>query len=386
MLLVLSLAACAVDSGPPPVFAEIGDPLPGLTAEALARFERGRASFNRQFTPEDGLGPRFNENSCDACHTAPASGGTGETIVTKATYTTEDGRCDLLTVHGGENVRLRVTPGAAALGATRPPVPSEASHRARFTTPFVFGLGLVDAIPQSILDALADPDDIDEDGISGRVGRDAAGRPARFGRKADVATLDDFVEGAFRMEMGITTPAHPDEALAGGVPPVEGGADPAPDPEIDAAGLAAAADFPRFLAPPAPAPSRDADHADQVERGRALFTGLGCVGCHVPVLQAGPDAPEGIAGQGIALYSDLLLHDMGPALEGTCGPGAGTREWRTEPLMGIRHRRLFLHDGRVSRVIDAILAHDGEGRAARERFAALDRVTQEVLLRFLDTL
>jgi CxxC motif-containing protein (DUF1111 family) len=77
---------------------------------------------------------------------------------------------------------------------------------------------------------------------------------------------------------------------------------------------------------------------------------------------------------------------MGPALEGTCAPGAGTHEYRTEPLLGLRYRRAFLHDGRAGRVIDAVLLHGGEAQAARDRFAALDRVTQERLVRFLDTL
>ena len=86
------------------------------------------------------------------------------------------------------------------------------THIARFTIPFLFGMGLVDLIPQSTLDDLADPDDANGDGISGQVGRDPSGRPGRFGRKADVATLADFNEGAFRLEMGVTTPNNPIEA------------------------------------------------------------------------------------------------------------------------------------------------------------------------------
>lgn len=366
--------------------APVGDPLPGLSAEELARFEAGRAAFNRQFTPEDGLGPRFNENSCEACHTEPMAGGTGETIVTKATRHDAAGVCDILSSQGGENVRLRVTPAAAALGAERPDPPLEATHRGRFIIPFLFGLGIAEAVPQEALDALADPDDRDGDAVSGRVGRDASGRPARFGRKADQATLADFIEGAFRLEMGVTTPAHPFESTAGSIPTVPDGADLAPEPEVDDAELRAVATFVRMLAPPSPGEARDVAQSATVAEGRALFSSLGCVGCHVPTLQAGRSEISAIQGQTIALYSDLLLHDMGPALEGPCAPGASTTEWRTEPLMGLRYRRLFLHDGRVGRVIDAVLAHGGEAQAARDRFAALDRVTQESLLRFLDTL
>ena len=378
--------ACGSEPTSAPVSASIGDPLPGLTADELARFEAGRVPFNRQFTPEDGLGPRFNENSCEACHTDPATGGTGETIVTKASRTGPAGACDVLSSQGGENIRLRLTPQATALGVERRVVPLEATHEARFTIPFVFGMGLIDAIPLATLSDLADPDDADGDGISGRVGRNAAGEPARFGRKADVATLDDFVEGAIRLEMGVTTPAHPDEAMAGSLPPVPAEADLAPDPEVGESVLRAAADFMRFLAPPAPAEPRDERDVAILDEGAALFASLGCASCHVPSLRAGSSDVRAIDGQAIALYSDLLLHDMGPELEGTCAPGATTTEWRTEPLMGLQHRRVFLHDGRVGRVMDAILAHGGEAQAARDRFAALDRLTQEVLLRFLDLL
>jgi len=381
-----TLMACAAEPTPGSATAEIGDALPGLSTQELARFEAGRAHFNRQFTPEAGLGPRFNENACNACHTEPADGGTGETLVTKATRSGGADRCDLLVPQGGENVRLRVTPAAAQAGAARAVVPDEATHVSRFTIPFLFGLGLVDAIPQSTLDALADPDDSDGNGISGRVGRDANGAPARFGRKADQATLASFAEGAFRLEMGITTPAHPDEAMAGALPSVPSGTDPVLEPEVDAETMDSVLDFLRFLAPPAPArPLDDADRAI-ISNGRTLFASLGCTGCHTPSLETGPNPTAAIARKSIALYSDLLLHDMGPALEGTCASGATTREYRTEPLMGLRYRRRFLHDGRARRVIDAVLAHGGEAQTARDAFATLDRLTQERVLRFLGTL
>ncbi|MEQ9401102.1 MAG: di-heme oxidoredictase family protein [Longimicrobiales bacterium] len=373
--------ACAADPVPPPVSAEIGRPLPGLSAAEADRFEQGRTLFRRIFTPEEGLGPRFNENSCNACHTFPADGGTGETAVTKRTRD-DAGRCDLLVPHGGENVRIQVTRIAAGLGATPTREVEGATHTGRFTIPFIFGLGLVEAIPQGTLDALADPDDADGDGISGRVGRTADGRPARFGRKADVATLADFNDSAFRLEMGLTTPSVPDESRAGGTPPVPDGSDPAPEPEIDAASLARVTDFVRFLAPPAPAERDD----PEVLRGRETFEELGCTSCHVPVLTTGEHESPALAHQRIALYSDLLLHDMGPDFQGSCGAGASTTEYRTEPLLGLRHRQEYLHDGRARRVMDAILAHGGEAAAVRARFAALNRLEQEYVLRFLDTL
>jgi len=380
---LIILSGCENVDSPLPVYGEIGEPLPGLTQEELARFEAGRAVFAHPFLPEEGLGPRFNENACNACHTFPTDGGTGETSVTKATRFLDDGTCDLLTAQGGENVRIQVTHVARLMGASPESTVEGATHTARFTIPFVYGLGLVDAIPVGTLQALADPNDVDGDGISGRLGVNAAGSPARFGRKADTATLLDFSEGAFRLEMGLTTHVTPDEGRAGNLPPVPDRTDPKPEPEVDEETLNSAVDFMRFLAPPAPA-----DHGDDpvVVRGRGLFDTLGCAGCHVPVLRAGTAESPAIANQAIALYSDLLLHDMGEALSGSCTAGATPTEYRTEPLVGLRYREIYLHDGRVGRVADAIMLHGGEAQAARDAYSALDRLTQEALLQFLDTL
>lgn len=378
-------AACTSEPVVWTISAEMGEPLPGLSPRELDRFELGRALFAKRFTPEEGLGPRFNEDACNACHTFPADGGTGETNLIRASRALPDGGCDLLSALGGENVRRSVTPAARALGEGRTPTPTGATHVGVFTIPFLFGLGVIDAVPQETLDALADPEDADGNGISGRVGRDPRGRPARFGRKADVATVRDFVENAFRLEMGLTTPSHPDEAAAGSAPAVPAEADPAPEPEVDASVVDAVTDFIRMLAPPAPAVPQEGERTT-VERGRGLFVSLGCTSCHVPTLVAGESDIPAISGRAVALYSDLLLHDMGAGLEGPCAPGAAPREVRTEPLVGLRYREAFLHDGRAGRVIDAILAHGGEAQRARDAFAALDRVTQESLLRWLDTL
>lgn len=378
-VLCLLAPGCTTEAPARSVHAPIGEPLPGLNAEQLARFEAGRALFRHPFSPEEGLGPRFNENACNACHTDPVDGGTGETGVTRATRERPPGTCDALDGLGGANLRLNLIPALRGNGPVRVPVPAEATHSARFTVPFIFGLGLVEAVPQDALDRLATRS-------GGLVGRDALGRPARFGRKADVATLEAFVDSAFRFEMGLTTPAWPDERHAGASPPVPGYTPSGTHPEIDAETLARVTDFMRFLAPPSPQEPRDAADRAVVEEGRALFGTLGCAGCHVPTLTTGPHAVEALSRKTIALYSDLLLHDMGPDLENVCAAGAGPRHLRTEPLMGLRYRRIFLHDGRVGRVRDAILAHGGEAEGARARFEALGRLEQEVLLRFLDTL
>lgn len=378
---ILLAAACGVQPpAPEPLHGEPGAHLPGLTESELASFQRGAAVFARQFTPEEGLGPRFNENSCSACHTFPVDGGTGETNIRRISRTLADGSCDPVPEYSGTNLRLQVTPALAAAGGRPARDVSRGTHTTVFTIPFTFGAGLLDAIPLDVLEDLADPDDADGDGISGRMGTDLQGRPARFGRKGDVATLEDFVDSAFRMEMGITTHLVPDEEQAGSLPGVPEGVDPAPDPEVSPEDFQAVLAFVRFLTPLSPA----AVDTPEEEAGARWFQVLGCAGCHVPVLPTGPVGS--VPAAAVALYSDLLLHDMGPGLEGVCTPGASNREYRTEPLMGLRYRNFFLHDGRATRVMDAILAHGGEAAAAREAFAGLNRLQQEELLRFLGTL
>src|SRR5262249_33995157 len=144
-----------------------------------------------------------------------------------------------------------------------------------------FGLGLLDAVSDSKILSLADPDDRNHDGISGRPNRFTDGRIGRFGRKASVPTLLEFIEGAFAAEQGITSPAVPAEETVGGEP-LPPGVDPAPDPELGQKDIEAADAFVRFLAPPAP---REFTH--QAERGRSLFSKVGCTACHVPVLKTG---------------------------------------------------------------------------------------------------
>lgn len=381
-LLCFAVVACS-EGQSPVISAPIGEPLPDLTVAELARFEQGAAHFRRIFTPEEGLGPRFNENACNACHTDPADGGTGEQLVVKASRVDGVGTCDILEEEGGPNLRRRVTPTAEEIGAVAVPIPSASTHGGRFTTPFLFGLGMVEAISWPTIEALADPDDLNADGISGRIGTNAEGVRARFGRKANTATLADFTDEAFRMEMGLTTPLHPDDSEAGDLPRTGLDTGGFTTPEVDASTFAATVDFVRFLAPPTRAPP---DDAESMLAGEQLFHTLGCVGCHVPIMTTDANPVAALSERSIALYSDLLLHDMGEELAGPCTSGATPEEYRTEPLMGLRYRMSFLHDGRAGRVRDAILMHGGEAAVARQSFAALDRVTQERLLDFLGTL
>lgn len=380
--LVLLCAGC---SSQPGAEAGIGEPLPGLSAAELERFRQGQAIFAHTFTPEEGLGPLFNENACNACHTDPADGGTGEQFLIKATRFIAPDSCDLLSHEGAGNIQQQATPLLWAHGITRKPMPLSATERGRFNVAFLFGLGLVDAIPEEAILARADPADTTGDGISGKAGRALDGRLGRFGRKADSPTLQHFVETALLFEMGLTTPNQPFEENIGTLP-LPPGVDPAPDPEVDQRTVELLRDFVRFLAPPPRRLGRTPEERRTIEQGERLFAQVGCASCHVPSLRTGPSEIRALDRKTVHLYSDLLLHDLGPALANVCSVAATPTELRTAMLMGLGHRRAFLHDGRALGLREAIEFHGGEAAAARAAFHGLGAGAQEALLRFLESL
>ena len=366
-----------------------GGPLTGLTAGQLALFTRGSGVFQRVFTPETGLGPLFNAAGCAACHEEPVPGGggandpaeDGEDEEVHATAFHPGAKCDDLAAVGGQVIQKQVTPALAALGIGPESVPSEATQpTARRTTPDLFGFGLLDAVPDQEILALADPGDRNGDGISGRAHRLPDGRIGRFGRKAQEATLTAFNTGAFVMEMGVTNPGLPTEQTIHGMP-LPDGVDLLPEPEITQAEFDAADGFVRFLAPP---PRRPLDLVGRT--GAVIFLGIGCASCHVPVLVTGPSRVQALNLKAFQPYTDLLLHDMGPGLADICLGNAQPSEFRTEPLMGLRFATALLHDGRASTIPEAIRLHGGEAAGARNRFLRLSPGARFSLLQFLRSL
>jgi CxxC motif-containing protein (DUF1111 family) len=206
------------------------------------------------------------------------------------------------------------------------------------------------------------------DAVRGRPNVLPDGRIGKFGWKAHAPTLVEFVGEAFRNELGVTNPLQPrDELPACGAN--------LRSPEVDALALQAAAKFLNTLDPPTPAASCTSSP------GAAVYQTVGCASCHTPTLP-GPGAR-----QPLALYSDLLLHHMGPTLADQLPQAsAAGDEWRTMPLWRASERTRFLHDGRASSLLDAILAHDGQARAARDAFTALDPQSQQALIGFLNCL
>ena len=365
----------------------LGGPLPGLDAEQLARFNAGRDNFMEVNSAEDGLGPVFNEASCVACHDAPVGGTNGRAETRFGRWSA--GGFDPLAEHGGSLMQDHAI-GAVAGGAgtfTYVPevVPSAANVRAtRITTP-LFGLGLVDAVPDLTFILLARLQAIYSPATRGRPNlvtevRTGATRVGRFGWKAQVPTLHEFAGDAYLNEMGITSPEFPSENCPQG----DCGSlafNPFPTLNNDGKDVARFADFMTLLVPP-PRSNR----SFLTLSGEYWFAQVGCASCHTPALVTGFSPVPALSRKVFLPYSDFLLHEMGALGDGIAQGRAGPREMRTAPLWGLGARKTFLHDGRATSIEDAILAHSGQGAPSRARYSRLPSGPRTSLLAFLRSL
>ena len=384
VFLVLASLACGDQGADPVEDLQPGDPLVGLTASERGRFLLGKALFERVATIDEGLGPLYNADRCSSCHDQPAVGGGGDAIlVLKATGLDGD-RCLDLREEGGDNIQQRATSLLVEMGSGPEDVPPSATDTVRVTAPSLFGLGLLEAVPDEALEGLVRRQGA-EGVVSGRVPTAGSGSSARFGRKGDAGSVADFVDTALRFELGLTTAGHPFEELRNGQA-LPDGSDPMAEPEIDAETMGLLVDYVRYLAPPSPERMTGSATADSIDRGRTIFGDVGCARCHVPELSTGPAAESALADRPVPAYSDLLLHDMGPGLSDVCSTAAGRSELRTAPLWGLRYRGRLLHDGRATDVPQAVAAHGGEAAEAAQAFAALSENDRAFLLRFLMSL
>ena len=374
----------------------LGGPIAGLTPAELARFEAGQEDFEEIETIEDGLGPVFNEAGCVTCHSAPIGGTSGRLETRFGKW--DRGKFDPLNRLGGSlvqdqaigKVRIDRNSGRRPSGYrglsffTFVPevVPRLANQTAlRITTP-LFGLGLVDAIPDEALMALAQRE---AGPTQGRVHmvreiRTGAMRASRFGWKAQVPTLFQFAGDAYLNEMGITNPEFATENQPQG----DGDAlkfNPVPDLNDDGEGVALFTDFMTLLGPPPRGPTNSLTQA-----GEKAFQNIGCANCHTPSQRTGFSPVQALSNKTFQPYSDFLLHDMGKLGDGIVQGDARAREMRTTPLWGLMARPSFLHDGRAKTPEAAILAHDGQGSAARRNFERLNFRQREALMAFLRSL
>ncbi len=374
-------AVAPVRPTPRPSF---GDPLPGLTIAQQTAFAAGAEEFTNVETPAGGLGPIFNNVSCVSCHGSPAIGGSSDLLVTRFGRMV-DGRFDPMDGQGGSLLQqFAIDP------AVQEVVPHEATVVAHRQSTPLFGLGLVEAIPDSAIVQYArrtKPDNVR--GRAAVVDDVASGqkRVGRFGWKAQQATLLSFAGDAYLNEMGITSRLFPVENAPNGdttrLARFDAFLDPEDevDPVTEKSDIDLAADFMRLLAPP---PRLAATPSSR--QGEALFGQIGCAVCHVPVMRTGPSLVAALADKPVELYSDLLLHDMGRLGDGIGQSDAGIRDMKTAPLWGLRASAPYLHDGRAATVDQAVRGHDGEAAMARDRYQRLLPSQRRQLLDFLDTL
>lgn len=402
-------------------------------------FQFGNRLFNTNWvtapasvTKFDGLGPLFNRVSCSGCHLRdgrgqpPAeTGAPMESMLVRLSIpgVAEDGGPLPHPAYGGQlNDRaiIGVAPEGRAI-ITYEEVPGTYGDGTQYSlrrpryefadlaygsldgvlfsprvAPHMIGLGLLEAVPDALLEALADPEDSDGDGISGQINRvyspSAGGvRIGRFGWKANTANLTDQSAGAALGDIGLTSPVHPaqncmmaqaDCANAWSQPEADG-------PELSEKFLERIVFYARTLAVPR---QRGADDTN-VKLGEAAFRDFGCASCHMPVLETGPAAVPELSDQVFHPFTDLLVHDMGPDLaDGRPDYEASGSEWRTAPLWGLgllaetNGHQFLLHDGRARGFAEAILWHGGEAEAVREAFRHADAKTRAALISFLSSL
>jgi CxxC motif-containing protein (DUF1111 family) len=396
--LLIVTTASILGNGPAPTF---GNPLAGITASQLARFQAGVAEFDNAETISDGLGPVFNAPlvggkdvtsvSCATCHADPVSGGGSSTQFETRFGRVTSGVFDPLASLGGSLIQNQgIGNGPWGFNFVGEVVPPQANVTAKRRTTPLFGAGLVEAVPDDALLMLAAQQQFQSPQVGGRASTVVDPTPAdptpshtrvgRFGWKAQHALLITFAGDAYLNEMGITTPLFPTENCPQGNC-ASLAFNPVPAVNDDNASLQAFADFMALLAPPPIQPIPPAGRG-----GEKLFATLGCAFCHVPTLQTGQSAVAALNLVPFHPFSDFLLHDMGSLGDGIVQGGTGAREMRTAPLWGLRNVTALLHDGRAATIEAAILAHDGQARPARDRFARLRPGDQACLIAFLKSL
>lgn len=396
--------------------------------------EVGDAQFSATFVSapaplNPGLGPIYNNVSCISCHVSDGRGkvpGMGETAANMLFRVSVPGVGEhgnpvpvpgygdqiqprgLLSSQREADVSVSYTEKifSFADGSTYSlrypsytivdpytPIPSNVLLSPRVAAP-VFGLGLLAGISEQDILSREDINDADGDGISGKANKvwDVQAMKqvtGRFGWKANQPNLLQQIAAAYNGDMGITNFLFPKESSEGQTQfisqPNSSG-----HYELSDSLLYSVEFYVRTLAVPA---RRNANAADVI-RGKALFASSGCIKCHVPDMRTAVNVafPQ-TSNQLIHPYTDMLLHDMGAGLADNRPDflASGT-EWRTAPLWGIgltqkvNGHTNFLHDGRARNLMEAIMWHDGEARAAKEKVAALPKTDRNALVAFLESL
>jgi len=436
------VSVSAVDPGVRLGAPAAGEPLAGLTASQMEAFAAGRTAFSEAEGVADGLGPRFNLDSCVGCHAQPAAGGTSPPVNPQVAIATAFGARNGVpaflradgpvrevrfqynadgTRDGGVHDLFVVTGRADATGDAADCGVAQEDFAAavgagnavfRIPTP-IFGAGLIEQIPDAAILANAARGRAEKAalGIRGRPHRvrlDSGttnvngndGTIARFGWKAQNKSLLIFSGEAYNVEMGISNELFPTEreeaktcqyaTVPNDVTDTDGANGLDGRSDIEAFAL-----FMRFLAPPKPSFGAPGG-MESILNGAALFRSVGCADCHTPRLTTGNATVAALRNQPVRLYSDLLLHNMGAGLaDDVVQAQAGPDEFRTAPLWGLGQRLFFLHDGRTADLLEAIYAHRSaanarfvasEANATVTRFQGLSEAQKQDVLNFLRSL
>ena len=417
-----------------------GGPLSDLTDFQKQVFKNGREDFEEVQSvqgeeiisdTELGLGPRFNLDSCAGCHAQPDIGGTSPFVNPQVEVAKKEGADNDVpsfimkdgpvrearfkfnsdgTPDGGVHALFTITGRRDASGCFlhQPDFRAAVARQNvvfRIPTP-LFGAGLIEAIDDDTILANMQANSATKQslGIRGRANK-LTGRPntsgndgtiTRFGWKAQNKSLEIFSGEAYNVEQGITNELFPQERDE--TPSCYFNATPenrtnfeATEPLEVPSDVVMFAAFMRFLAPPMAAPDNQS-----IVRGRKLFGDVGCAMCHTPTLHTGKSPVQALRDKDANLYSDLVLHNMGPGLADDVSQGnAAGDEFRTAPLWGLGKRIFFLHDGRTKDLLEAIQAHVGfgggqyvpsEANQVVGQFNRLNEIEKQHLLNFLRSL
>lgn len=385
---VALIQACSKTGPAAPAGDEILDgPVDGLSYDQNRQFLAGDLAFNDEiFTTQTGLGSIFVATSCGSCH---AGDGKGHPFTTLTRFGQTDSTGNQFLQLGGPQLQNRALPGYTA-----EQIPAGATF-SKFTPPANTGLGFLELVSDADILAMADPSDANGDGISGVPNYEYL--PSfitpfpnaipkngkyihRFGKKAAAYNLLHQTVNAYNQDIGITSSFEPRDVYSG----------LDIDPEVTDLTVRNVVFYLQTLKAPVQRHQND----DEIILGKSIFIQAGCESCHKQTLSTGFSPVSALSNKTFHPYTDLLLHDMGPALDdGYTEGNAKTSEWRTPPLWGLGlspnsqgGSYFLLHDGRAKSVEEAIQLHGGEATGSKNKFTQLSATDRNALLKFLKSL
>ncbi|NVK73768.1 MAG: c-type cytochrome [Oceanospirillaceae bacterium] len=426
-------------------------PLPRISPEDKLDFRIGENVFQKFWVPapssttaSDGLGPLFNTRSCNSCHLKSGRGHAPEENVSGVSipsFLVKLGKTYPKQAYRPQTIYPQIGDsryGNQFQGHSSPGILPEGDYYLTYSThietlrdgtevelrrpnlhwsklnygdfdnstgftmlvsPALVGMGLLDNIPNELITSNADPDDKNNDGISGRVSWIDSGKHkviGRFGYKATAASVSAQNQSAFNTDLGLSTPLNPTPygdctALQDDCLKSPNGNSPHLDNlEVDKQQARLVDLFVSLSSPPA---MRNLTSSTFL-KGKRLFENAGCASCHTPKMKTGRNSKFAVLNNRTFYpFTDLLLHDMGAELaSGFPSFTATPREWRTAPLWGIglsekvSGRTGFLHDGRARTIEEAILWHGGEAKVSQTFYKALTKENRKKLIYFLESL